>query len=101
MCLAVSRYVSECAPRLLLQALYEPPLALGDGVSRQVDVEEHQLGLVIQPLHHKYWTCDQRYWPSDTATVFMHPWREAQCVSSLTFYQGVDLWGKETLPLLS
>lgn len=52
-----SRYISERGPGLLLQVVHEPPLALGEGPSRQVDVEQHHLGLVKQPLHHKYGTC--------------------------------------------
>lgn len=54
------RYVMECAPQLLPQVLYVPPLALVDGLSRQVDVVNCQLGLVEQPLHNKHWAWTEK-----------------------------------------
>lgn len=88
------RYITERAPQLLPQVLYVPPLALVDGLSRQVDVVDRQLGLVKQPLHHEHraWRGGRTPWQSDfewhtglCLNCLCRPYEEAQGDLSLTF----------------
>lgn len=48
------RYVKQRALHFFSQALHVTPLDLEERLARQSAVEDHQLGLVKQPLHHKH-----------------------------------------------